>query len=428
MTAYPIPNPFAAFNDLTGLPMTGGYIYIGLPNQDPETSPMAVYTDEGLTIPFAQPLRTIGGYLVHTGTPANAYPASTPYSIRVRNGLGIEIFYEPEVHDRLAEAIANLISNLAASSGSSLVGFIQSGAGAVARTVQDKLREPVQTVRDRGAATDGTTDARAAFVACDAIGPVVVPSGSYLIATNLTIANAISFAPGAKLVIPNGVTVTFNGTIEAGPFQIFQCTGTGAVAIDGRATPSGWGEWWGLVRENSGAAAANLTALNAALVALCNTRLLACSYYVSGEVNINLDGHSLIGGGAQGSNEGCRTRLVCTSATTHILYMGARTFTSIGALPRGILVKDILLDRSVGPDVPASAAGLLARYNLFSDIRNVKSLNSVNCFQFSGTVHLKGYDLHANRSIAGTGGTDRIRGYYIEGGTSIGANGGNASL
>lgn len=54
-------------------------------------------------------------------------------------------------------AINEIVSDNAASSGSSLVGFLQSGTGAVATTVQTKLRESV-SVKDFGAVGDGTTD------------------------------------------------------------------------------------------------------------------------------------------------------------------------------------------------------------------------------------------------------------------------------
>ncbi len=56
------------------------------------------------------------------------------------------------------------VAGLTASSGSSLVGFIQSGTGAVATTVQTKLRERV-SVLDFGAVGDGSTDDTAAIQA-----------------------------------------------------------------------------------------------------------------------------------------------------------------------------------------------------------------------------------------------------------------------
>jgi hypothetical protein len=122
------------------------------------------------------------------------------------------------------------LADLAASTGAGLIGWIQTGAAAVLRSVLDKLREAPQTVRDRGAVSDGVADTRAAFVACDAVGAFVVPPGLYKIASSLTIASRVRFEPGARLVIGSGVTVTFNGGIDAPELQIFNLTGTGAVA------------------------------------------------------------------------------------------------------------------------------------------------------------------------------------------------------
>ena len=70
--------------------------------------------------------------------------------------------------DAIATAIATKYDSatLGASSGSSLVGFIQSGTGAVSTTVQAKLRESV-SVLDFGAAGDGVTDDTAAIQAAE---------------------------------------------------------------------------------------------------------------------------------------------------------------------------------------------------------------------------------------------------------------------
>ena len=76
-------------------------------------------------------------------------------------------------------AIAEIASDVAASSGSSLVGFLQAGTNAVPTTVQAKLRETV-SVKDFGAVGDGVADDTAAFTSAVAALPssggiVIVP-------------------------------------------------------------------------------------------------------------------------------------------------------------------------------------------------------------------------------------------------------------
>lgn len=72
-------------------------------------------------------------------------------------------------------------SSLSASSGSSLVGFIQPGTGAVTMSVQSKLRESV-SVKDFGADPAGVTSSVTAFDnAAKSTDAVKVPAGTWLI-------------------------------------------------------------------------------------------------------------------------------------------------------------------------------------------------------------------------------------------------------
>jgi len=96
-------------------------------------------------------------------------------------------------------------ASLAASSGSSLVGFIQAGSGAVARTVQSKLREMV-SLKDFGAVGDGVTnDTLAIQKAIDSLADndvlVDFSDSTYLVDT-LTIQNK------------NYVTIQIHGTLR----------------------------------------------------------------------------------------------------------------------------------------------------------------------------------------------------------------------
>jgi len=79
---------YTQYQDLDGQPLENGYIYIGVANENPETSPISVYSDVALTQPLAQPLRTLNGYVYRSGTPTDVYVAQDTYSINVRNQQG----------------------------------------------------------------------------------------------------------------------------------------------------------------------------------------------------------------------------------------------------------------------------------------------------------------------------------------------------
>lgn len=122
--------------------------------------------------------------------------------------------------DATGAASATLRTDLAASSGSSLVGFIQSGAGATATTTQDELRLRVH-VEQFGAVGDGVTDDSAAFQAAfdslSTTGVVEADAKTYKIVTGFTIgqrqhfrgkgqaATILDFRPG----VDNQVCITF---------------------------------------------------------------------------------------------------------------------------------------------------------------------------------------------------------------------------
>lgn len=177
-----IQSPFQQLFDKNGSPLDDGYVYIGTANTNPETNPIAIYWDDAGTIPAAQPLRTLNGYIVRSGTPARVYTALEDFSMTVKDKQGRVVF---SVLD--ATSLSNLQSSLASSSGSSLVGFLQAGTGAVTRTVQSKLRETV-SVKDFGAIGDGVADDTDAVQAALATGKTVyVPGGTYNIAGLLTL-------------------------------------------------------------------------------------------------------------------------------------------------------------------------------------------------------------------------------------------------
>lgn len=169
-----IQSPFQQLFDTNGSPLDDGYVYIGTANANPETSPIAIYLDDAGTIPAAQPLRTMNGYIVRSGTPARVYTALDDFSMTVKDRQGRVVF---SVLDATSDS--NLTNALAASSGSSLVGFLQAGANAQPRTVQSKLRDVV-SVLDFGAVGNGVADDTLAIQAAVNTGRLVqLPIGVY---------------------------------------------------------------------------------------------------------------------------------------------------------------------------------------------------------------------------------------------------------
>src|SRR5690349_17127736 len=105
-----ITPPFPIYTDRHGEPLDNGYVYFGIANTNPQTNPVAIFWDEDLSIPAAQPARTTNGYIVRNGTPTNIYTAST-CSMTVRDRNGTLVYSSP------------VVPALAQSSGSESVGF-----------------------------------------------------------------------------------------------------------------------------------------------------------------------------------------------------------------------------------------------------------------------------------------------------------------
>lgn len=127
-------------------------------------------------------------------------------------------------------------SRLNDTDGSSLVGFIQSGTGAVARTGQDKLRETV-SVKDFGAVGDGVADDTAAIqAAVNAVlantngGTLFIPAGLYKLTSTINFTGSKWFkvygeGRGTRLFGATGFgylfTVNTSGNANGSVFEDF---------------------------------------------------------------------------------------------------------------------------------------------------------------------------------------------------------------
>lgn len=182
MSALSIQPTYPIFTDIDGQPLEDGYVWIGTANLDPQTNPINVYWDAALTLPAAQPIRTLAGYPANSGTPARLY-VNSDYSIRVMNKNGSVVYSAPAATERYSDVV---ISGVNAED----VIYDPPFIGAVQTDVEAKLAQTV-SAKDFGAVGDGVADDTAAIQA--AIDYCVAnntglewPAGDYLTTTNLT--------------------------------------------------------------------------------------------------------------------------------------------------------------------------------------------------------------------------------------------------
>lgn len=343
MTTVLMPVPKQQYFDSpNGRPLAGGKVYTYAAGT---TTPKATYTDSAGTTPQTNPI-----ILNARGEPDSPIYWDGAYKVVLKDADGSTI-YTVDNYKSDPFGVVAFIASAASSAGSALFGFIQATAGAILRTVQAKLRDHFGA-KDYGDVGDGVTDDRNAIntmltnLTSDFTNfELYFPKGSYLIGSNITIPTgaALRFHAGAKLIIPNGVTVTFtNVELLAGRQQIFQCTGTGKVVGTIRNDVI-FPEWWGAIADGlhapsgtdfsarAAAAARNAPALQAALNfagyqysinGLTGTMSLTYGYYVydttlSIPLSVNIIGYGI--GSALFFYSATGNAVECISTNNHLL-------------------------------------------------------------------------------------------------------------
>lgn len=227
--------PFPYFLDTDGTPMDDGNIYVGASGTNPliEANRIAVFSDSALTVPLAQPVKTLGGYPVLNGTPTRIYAGATDYSIVVTNKRG----------DLVYASLSN--PTLVGSINSINLHYDQTPPEQAVAVVPTDFSYPAGNPRRQGAVGDGVANDRAAFNTQNSTGEqIYVTRGTYLINSNLTISSPIAIENGAVIKVPTGVTVTISGNLRAGRYPIFQLAGTGQVLFTQASNGEVYPEWW----------------------------------------------------------------------------------------------------------------------------------------------------------------------------------------
>jgi len=196
----PIGGAGAQFFDNNGNPLSGGKLYTYAAGT---TTNQVTYTNNAGTIPHTNPIILDSAGRVPSGEIWLTEEISYKFLIKTASNVLLGT-YDNITGIGDPAALMAYEAQIAAPSGSSLVGFLQAGASAVARTVQSKLRDCV-SVKDFGAVGDGVTDdtlqvqAAINHVASIGGGEVYFPPGSYRTTQTITIST-----PGVSLFGASG--------------------------------------------------------------------------------------------------------------------------------------------------------------------------------------------------------------------------------
>jgi hypothetical protein len=260
------------FTDL-GAPLVGGRLYTYVQGT---TTQKTAYTDYAGTIPHTYTSDGLGGQYIALNTrgelPAPLYLAAGSYDLALKTAAGATVWTRrADPTDQATSIWATLLTSV----GASLIGWIQSGVGAVLRTVQDKLRENVSVTDFTGA--DFSVCLQAAIDALPAGGGVIhceMNTGTQVFSQNVTVNKKVKIFLGAAvyaigtnriLITSSGVSLigiskqdennsatqfTYSGTTSAIKLQRtttatylggavledFEVTATGAAVTSGSAT------------------------------------------------------------------------------------------------------------------------------------------------------------------------------------------------
>lgn len=184
--------PRADAFDTSGNPRAGAKLYFYASGT---TTPLATYSDSALSIANANPVVADSA-----GVFGEIFLTSASYKVVLKTSADVTVWTaDPVTGGTAAADLAGLVTAAAISNDAAQqqaitdkLDLLQTGAGAVTRSLGAKVRELALSVKDFGAVGDGVTDDTAAIqAALDAaqalkIGVVRVPSGKYKITSALT--------------------------------------------------------------------------------------------------------------------------------------------------------------------------------------------------------------------------------------------------
>ena len=199
MSAFSVSEPFPTFHDRDGQPLDAGYLYFGTAGLPALTNQIPVYVDALLTIPVAQPVRTLNGFPQYQGAACRLYVNANDFSVAVHQSDNTLVLSSLNATVRIPFAV------MTGAITTNQVTYNEGDAGATTRILTSKLQESVSVfdfmttaqiadVKSNALLLDVTAAINAAIAAAD---DVYFPEGSYRVSNDGT-------PTSGAIQIPNG--------------------------------------------------------------------------------------------------------------------------------------------------------------------------------------------------------------------------------
>ena len=200
MSAFSVSEPFPIFHDRDGQPLDAGYLYFGTAGLPALSNQIPVYVDALLTIPVAQPVRTLNGFPQYQGAACRLFVNADDFSVAVHQSDNTLVLSSLNATVRIPFAV------MTGAITTDQVTYVEGSVGATTRILTSKLQESVSVfdfmtaaqiadVRAGALLIDVTAAINAAIAAAD---DVYFPEGSYRVSNDGT-------PTSGAIQIPNGV-------------------------------------------------------------------------------------------------------------------------------------------------------------------------------------------------------------------------------
>ena len=351
----PVGGVAAQFFTNTGAVLTGGKLFTYLAGT---TTPAATYTSSSGNTAWTNPIvLDAAGRVPNSG------------EIWLTNAV-VYKFVLKDSNDVLIATWDDVVY----STDSSQITYTPAGTGAVVTTVQAKLRETV-SIQDYG------NNLAVALTAIGAASQTLVINVPITLAGNTTIpANVSLLMEKGGSITTTGYTLTINGAFLAGPYQVFN--GTGSVIFGAGAIDSARPEWWksndipGTTPMQAGFQAAIdcLVASSMSTVKLASSR-----YYFSNYVELAANGTII--------------RLTGEGLASYGIANNAATVTGANGLSALFLISNPLVSLEVDHinfDGTAYNTGVAAALKFTTQTSPSRPINIHNCTfrNFAKAIHV----------------------------------------